>query len=102
MDESRAMKAVYVYSNYDLRRHKQSAGDAFAAFNSVTEEAAAAEKDPLTEQVEKHTLQLGNLIFRDVTEEGGEESEEEGAEKKAARRERKERRERRASAEMPG
>eukprot|EP00966_Prymnesium_polylepis_P153859 3552656-Prymnesium_polylepis.1 len=50
MHESRAMKAVYVYSNYNLRRHKQSAGDAFAAFNSVTEEAAAAEKDPLAEQ----------------------------------------------------
>eukprot|EP00966_Prymnesium_polylepis_P278751 6439727-Prymnesium_polylepis.1 len=68
------------YDAVDLRRHKQSAGDAFAAFNSVTEEAAAAEKNPLTEQVEKHTLRRGNLIFRDVTEEGGEESEEEGEE----------------------
>ena len=25
MDETRAMKAVYVYSNYNLREHRQSA-----------------------------------------------------------------------------
>ena len=77
MDETRAMKAIYVYSNYNLRQHKQSAGDAFAAFNAAAAEADAAAKDPLADQVEKHTLRRGSLIFRDVIEEGGGESEDE-------------------------
>ena len=82
MDETRAMKAVYVYSNYNLRRLKQSAGDAFFAFDSVASEradGAEGEKDSLQEQVEKHTLRRGNLIFHDVTEEGEEELSEEEA-----------------------
>eukprot|EP00966_Prymnesium_polylepis_P142029 3279967-Prymnesium_polylepis.1 len=78
MDEERAMKAVYVYSNYNLRQHKQSSGDAFSAFNSVAAEEAAAQKDPLGHEIEKYTLRRSSLIFKDVTEEGGaEESEDE-------------------------
>lgn len=77
MDEVRAMKAVFVYSNYNLRKHKHSAGDAFAAFNSVAAEEDAKKTDPLEDQIEKHTLRRGNLIFKDVTDEGGEESEDE-------------------------
>jgi hypothetical protein len=80
MDETRAMKAVYVYSNYNLSRLKQSAGDAFAAFNSAEAQAADTEKDPVAAELEKHTLRRGNLIFKDVIEEGGVESEEEGGE----------------------
>ena len=34
MEEKRAMKAVYVYSNYNLNEHKQSAGDSFSAFKA--------------------------------------------------------------------
>ena len=77
MDEARAMKAIYVYSNYNLRQHKQGAGDSFSAFNSAASEADAAAKDPLTDQVEKHTLRRSSLIFQDVTEEGDGESEDE-------------------------
>eukprot|EP00966_Prymnesium_polylepis_P039421 914619-Prymnesium_polylepis.1 len=69
MDETRAMKAVYVYSNYNLSRHKQSAGDAFAAFNSAESQTDAVQKDPLADHIEKHTLRRVNLIFQDVTEE---------------------------------
>jgi hypothetical protein len=32
MDPVRAMKAIFVFSNYNLSEHKQSAGDAFSAF----------------------------------------------------------------------
>ena len=44
------MKAVYIYSNYNLNEHKQSAGDSFSAFktpDAAGEQAeAAAEQDP--------------------------------------------------------
>ena len=68
--------------NYNLREHKQSAGDAFSAFNSSDpageQDAAEQEKDPYA----KFALRRGNLIFKDVTEDGGgsdeEQSEEEG------------------------
>ena len=79
MEEQRAMKAVYVYSNYNLSGHKQSAGDAFSAFKApdqAGEQAAAAEQqDPHA----RYTLRRGNLIFKDVTEDGsdGDESDEE-------------------------
>ena len=70
MEEKRAMKAVYVYSNYNLNEHKQSAGDSFSAFkvpDAAGEQAeVAAEQDPHA----RYTLRRGNLIFKDVTEDG--------------------------------
>ena len=45
LEETRAMKAVYVYSNYNLLELKQSAGDSFSAFktpDSAGEQAEAA------------------------------------------------------------
>ena len=60
MEEKRAMKAVYVYSNYNLNEHKQSAGDSFSAFkvpDSAGEQAeVAAEQDPHA----RYTLRRGN------------------------------------------
>ena len=94
------MKAVYVYSNYNLSGHKQSAGDAFSAFKApdqAGEQAAAAEQqDPHA----RYTLRRGNLIFKDVTEDGsdGDESDEEedaGSEDALAQKVTRERRERR-------
>ena len=68
MEEKRATKAAYVFSNYNLLNHKQTAGDSFAAFkapDSAGEQAAAAaEKDPYS----RYTLRRGILIFNDVTE----------------------------------
>eukprot|EP00966_Prymnesium_polylepis_P144029 3325357-Prymnesium_polylepis.1 len=76
MDETRASKAIFVFSNYNLRNHKQSAGDAFSAFNSDVPAApqmeAVADKEPYA----KYILRRGNLIFNDVTEEGGSDGEE--------------------------
>jgi len=73
MEEKRAMKAVYIYSNYNLNEHKQSAGDSFSAFkapDAAGEQAeAAAEQDPHA----RYTLRRGNLIFKDVTEDGSDE-----------------------------
>jgi len=50
MDETRAMKAICIYSNYNLRDHKQSARDAFSAFTSPDavgqQDQAENEKDP--------------------------------------------------------
>ena len=65
MDETRAMKAIFVYSNYNLRDHKQSAGDALSAFNS-TGAQQQAEAETETEKHTSNTLRRGNLIFKDV------------------------------------
>ena len=74
------MKAVYVYSNYNLNEHKQSAGDSFSAFkvpDSAGEQAeVAAEQDPHA----RYTLRRGNLIFKDVTEDGSDKDESDGEE----------------------
>ena len=95
MEETRAMKAVYVYANYGLLELKQKAGDAFSAFNS---EDPAAEQEQATEEKDPHAkyvLRRGNLVFKNDTaassgdedeeveegeEEDGEEGEEEGEE----------------------
>eukprot|EP00966_Prymnesium_polylepis_P329251 7384985-Prymnesium_polylepis.1 len=55
MDEARAMKSIFVYSNHNLHELKHSAGDAFSAFTNVdgdehTAQYAAEERDP----VEQH------------------------------------------------
>eukprot|EP00966_Prymnesium_polylepis_P014182 327503-Prymnesium_polylepis.1 len=74
MDTVRAMKAIYVYSNYNLSEHKQSAGDGFRAFlhedPAGEQEQASAEKDPH----QKNTLRRGSLIFNDAIEEVSDES----------------------------
>ena len=48
MDEMRAMKAIYVYSNHNLCGHKQSAGgtagDAFSAFSPAGAQQRADER----------------------------------------------------------
>ena len=75
MDETRALKAIFVFLNYNLREHRQSAGDAFSAFASAAGlDVQAAEKDP----VEKHALRRGSLIMKDVMEDGSESEGEEG------------------------
>ena len=83
MDETRAMKAVYVYSNYNLREHRQSAGDAFSAFSSTDPSESGECGEHGQDPVAKYTLRRGNLIFKDVTEDGdggGEESGDESEE----------------------
>eukprot|EP00966_Prymnesium_polylepis_P336783 7391746-Prymnesium_polylepis.1 len=75
MDPVRAMKAIFVFSNYNLSEHKQTAGDAFSAFRQEQDpagdqERAGVEKDPY----QRNTLRRGNLIFNDVTGEGSDES----------------------------
>eukprot|EP00966_Prymnesium_polylepis_P158017 3652369-Prymnesium_polylepis.1 len=80
MDEERAMKSVFVFSNYNLREHKQSAGDPFSSFNMDVDASCAADQDP----IERHTLRRANLIFNDVTEDGNDSEEEAGGGEGAA------------------
>ena len=64
------MKAIYVFSNYNLREHKQSAGDAFSAFTSTNPAGAQQQAEEEKDQHCGNTLRRGNLIFKDVTSDG--------------------------------
>eukprot|EP00966_Prymnesium_polylepis_P080523 1865733-Prymnesium_polylepis.1 len=67
MDEERAMKSVFVFSNYNLRSHKQSSGDAFSAFKMEVDDSerpGTLEEDP----IERHTLRRTTLIFNDIND----------------------------------
>lgn len=75
MDESRASKSIFVFSNYNLREHKQSAGDAYSSF-AVTADLSRGQDpavDANQEQVHTNTLRRCNLIFNDVTEDASSE-----------------------------
>ena len=72
MDEMRAMKAIYVYSNHNLCGHKQSAGgtagDAFSAFSPAGAQHRAEEEKLVSST--RRPNPRGNLIFKDVTSDG--------------------------------
>ena len=72
MDEMRAMKAIYVYSNHNLCGHKQSAGgtagDAFSAFSPAGAQQRAEEEKLVSST--RRPNPRGNLIFKDVTSDG--------------------------------
>ena len=71
MDEMRAMKAIYVYSNHNLCEHIQSAGDNRQALRSAPSVPLARSSG---QRKRSSLVALGpcevNLIFKDVTSDG--------------------------------